>query len=542
MYLKKVLQKNKDGTDRVYLQFVESVRKDGKPRQNILVNLGRIDDKSGKEKMELLATALVQLAETIDILDLQKDVEGLWSKELGPHLIFSKLFEKINLKSILSQGLNTQVKSEFDSADAIYNLILNRLTEPRSKNATIDWQTNQYGINQYDKQHYYRAMDHLEEHREEIEQSLFDHMKSLSSEKKKSYNIALFDTTTLVYFGKGQEEESLLDFGFSKAHRSDLKQVVVGLALTGDGVPLSHQVYSGNTNDVSCFTDLINKFVEKHQQNAVTFVGDRGMISHKNIQLLHDSGYNYVLGFRMRTIKKEERAEILNKVNLKEIKENLEYKDVTYKNLRLVVCYNKERAEKDAKKRQEILERIKNKIAGGKITAIIDNTEYKKYLKIEGESPKLDQEKISQDQLFDGIFILTTNTKMRAGEVVSTYRSLWMCEAGFRALKSDLEMGPIYHYKDRRIRSHIFICFLALILRVMLTKYLKQINQDASYKKVIGELKRLSAIKVKIKKSTIILRTEITENAKLAFKALGSSFPKKVLHHENNNSLVIIYK
>ena len=403
----------------------------------------------------------------------------------------------------------------------------------------IPWQEEHYGINRYDLQHYYRSMDHLYENREELEESIFNNMKKLSSSRGSNINLALFDTTTIVYYGEGKEEESLLDYGFSKARRSDLKQVVVGLALTSDGVPLSHDVYSGNTNDISCFKELIEKFSKKHHAKNVTFVGDRGMISNKNMEYLESSGYSYVLGFRMRTIKKSERRDVLEKANLFKIKENLEFKNVDYKGRRLVVYYNQERAEIEAKQRDELIQRIEEKIKIGKIESIIENKDYKRFLKIEGKAPILDKEKIASDALYDGIFVLTTNTNMSASDVVKTYRSLWKCEFSFRTLKSELEMGPIYHWKNRRIVSHVFICFLALILRVILTRELKKISKDISYIDALRDLRNFYAMKINIKSSSVITRTEITEGTKAAIKAVGMAFPKRVLHHESSKILVV---
>ena len=117
---------------------------------------------------------------------------------------------------------------------------------------------------------------------------------------------------------------------------------------------------------------------------------------------------------------------------------------------------------KDRFRREELLARIQDRIKNGTILSVVSNADYKKFLKIEGKNPILDIEKIQADALYDGIFILTTNTRFRAEDVVSRYRDLWQCEAGFRSLKSELEIQPLYHRKERRIRSHVFICFIAL--------------------------------------------------------------------------------
>lgn len=538
MYLKEVIQKSKKNGKRSYLQFVESVRTEKGPRQKILVNIGRIDDKAGRERLEVLAQSLLKMSETVHLLNFDDEIEGKSSKQLGCELVFRRLFEDIGLNEILAKVFGG-VRTDFDVKDALFNLVLNRLSAPTSKHAVTEWQDDEYQINKYDLHQYYRTMDHLEDERENLENALFSRMKSLSNARKSEVSIALFDTTSVVYYGEGEDEEEFLNYGFSKAKRSDLKQIVVGVAMTHDGIPLNHESYSGNTNDVSCFKQVIEKFANKHDQTDTTFVGDRGLMSTKNVELLVESGYSYILGFKMRTLPKADRAALLAKADLKQIKKNLEYRDIQYQGKRLIIYYNEERAQNDKEKRDEILERIKDKIKGGTIKSIVSNKDYKKFLNIEGKDPTLDQAKVDADAVFDGVFILTTNTQIAASKAVETYRALWQCEAGFRTLKSELELQPLYHRKERRIRSHVFICFLALICKNLLVKKLRQVDKTASYRKTITGLKRLQAMVIKIHKTNVTTRTEMNDDAKVAFKALNMAFPRKVLAHDNENLIAI---
>lgn len=538
MYLKEIVQKSKNGVQRKYAQFVESVRTEKGPRQKILVNLGRIDSQSGRKMLELLAISLVEIIDRLHILNVAKDIEGKESKEMGCSLVFKKLDEQLGIKKILEKSFKN-IKTDFSVEDALFNLILNRLSSPSSKNATTEWQQNQYDINEYDTHQYYRAMDHLHANKEEIEDQLFQTMKSQSKTSGKDLSVALFDTTSVVYYGEGDEEESLLKHGFSKARRSDLKQIVVGLAMTKDGVPISHEVFSGNTNDQTCFKETIYKFSRKYNERSVTFVGDRGLINGKNIDSLVSSGFRYILGFKMRSIPKNERSDIFANKKWRPITKELDYRDINYKGQRLVVYYNKERAIKDRFKREELLKRIQEKIKNGTILTVVSNADYKKFLKIEGKKPSLDIEKIEADALYDGIFILTTNTKFTPGEIVSRYRDLWQCESGFRTLKSELDLQPLFHRKERRIRSHVLICFIALILKTMLLKKMRVIDKEASYSKTLSELKKVQAMYIRIYKMNLVVRTEINNHAKIAFRALGMAFPRKVLKQENTSTIIV---
>ena len=196
--------------------------------------------------------------------------------------------------------------------------MLNRLTDPGSKRQLTLWEESIEGLQKFELHQYYRALDYLIDNKDEIERNTFFQMRDLFHQE---LDVVLFDTTSLVYYGQGEEDENgekpedaqLLDYGFSKARRGDLKQVVVGVLMSQEGVPLGHEVFSGNTNDVKCFAEIIDQLKEKYGLSRLVLVGDRGMISKKNISELEGKGLDYILGYRMRTISKDERKFIFKK-------------------------------------------------------------------------------------------------------------------------------------------------------------------------------------------------------------------------------------
>lgn len=526
MFARNHTVKNKDGSTRTYLQICQSERVNGKPRPTVLMNLGRVDTPEGKEFVGDLAKILIESTGLFSFLDLNKDITTEWTKNLGFNFVFSHLWNVSGLKNIVNNATN-DLETEYNVSDVLYNMILNRLHDPSSKRRLPCWQEKIYGINQYQEQHYYRTLDHLIAHKEDIEKNLF--LNQIQSHKE-SVDIALFDTTTLVYYGEGDKGEDLLACGFSKARRGDLKQVVIGVIMSGEGIPLGYEVFSGNTNDVTCFKSIIDKIKTKFNLRKLILVGDRGMISKKNIEHLHEAGYEYILGYRMRTIPKEDRSAILSKADFKIIKkDSLHFKEVNYNEQRLLVCYNPERAILDKEKREEILNRLGEKIKGATIKSIVTNPEYKKFLKIHGDDPEIDLEKVAQDELYDGVFVLTSNTKLSGRTIIERYKDLWQIEAGFRCLKDELEAGPIYHWKDRRIRAHIMVCFFALILRIELNKKLKEFDNEISFSDVMSNLEDLDAVSLTLKSSHVITRTELKSGAKIAFSALDLKVPEKTL-------------
>jgi len=553
MFLRRKLSKNKDGSVREYLQVVESRRINGEPRHVVLLTLGNIRDPEVQKMRDDLIQALAASSEKIEILNLEKDLSADWSKSWGLGLVFERLWKESGLRAIFElEMMNFEV--EFSVEQAVFNMILNRLSEPCSKRALGLWEGNTYALPHFELHQYYRAMDYLIEKKEGLEQRVFAQMRDLFCQ---SLDIIFFDTTSLVYFGeedpeskkarelkreqakikkeKGTAEANaeihspLLARGFSKDHRSDLPQIVVGVLMSKEGIPLAHEVFPGNTNDVSCFKKIIEQVSKKYPVGKVILVGDRGMIAQKNLDLLHEKKLEYILGYRMRTIPKKDRYFILAKSDLKRVREDLSFKEVTYNDQRLLVCYNPERAILDAEKREDILERIRAKIKDGSILSVVDNANYKKFLKIKGEKPKLDPEAIERDASYDGLYVITSNTKLASGQLIETYKGLWQVEHAFRNLKTELEMGPIYHWKDDRIRAHVMICFLALVLRTIFYKKLRAEDAKASYQEVFASLRSLEAVGLQLKNKSVVLRTEPKPLAQLAFRALKMATPPRIV-------------
>lgn len=512
-----------------YLYLVENKRVGKKVVQKTIMSLGAVDHPDTQKK-------IYQLIQSLTGMDYSNfnpivDIECQRTKIYGPLLIFKRLWSELSIGKILKESLY-HYETFFDLADCIFNMVLSRLVEPCSKRGMLEFQKDIYDLPPFELHQYYRALDYLIENKDGIEKKIFDQMLGISGSK---LDMAFFDTTTIVYFGDDPEEQSeLLAKGFSKAHRGDLNQVVIGVVMNKDGIPLAHEVYAGNKNDVTCFKELITTLVTKYGIKKVILVGDRGMISMKNLKLIEEMGLEYILGFRMRTIKKDSRQEVLEKVNLKKLRKlgGLQAKEAEYQGKRLIVYYDEERAKLDKDHREEIIKELQEKTKNGTIYSIISNTNYKRYLDIEGKDPKISKKKINQDELYDGVFVITTNTMLSANQVVSSYRDLWHVEQGFRWLKNELQMGPIYHWKDDRIRAHIMICFISLILKVFLNKKLKEMNKETSYPRSLASLKRLQVVEMTAKGRAIHMTTNIEEKAKNVFKAIKMRPPEKVLFDE----------
>ena len=528
--------KNKDGSVRHYLYLVATKRIGGHIKQVIMANFGRLED--ADKLLPEVVEKISRFSRKLKVINLAKDMKSDWVKEYGPVIIFKKIWDKIGLGKYFERYLQNR-KIEFDAGEIIYSMVLNRLLEPKSELATHEWARDVYGIKEAcDLNQWYRALDFLIEHKDRLEIDLYESQKDLFHQE---IDVVLMDTTSVVYFGEGDKAEGILDYGFSKEKRYDLKQVIVGILMTKEGMPIGHEVYPGNTNDVNAFKEMIKAINLRFKIRRVIIVCDRGMITEKNIRTLELDGYEYIVGMRMRQMNREDAEKILSKTNMASINKELKGKEVHFKKRRLVVCFNKEEAQKDKEKRIEIIRRLTEKLKKQGLKSLLVNKEYRKYLNIKAEKPEINEAAIKAEELFDGKFVLQTNTKLNWKEIVLAYKGLWQVEAAFRTLKSELAMGPLYHYTERRIRAHIFICFLALLLKIVFHKNLLNISKTLSVNKVLNDVRRIKAAQITIKDIPIVLRTELEGNAHYAFKAVGLKIPPRLLSEptEDRRSVVV---
>ena len=279
---------------------------------------------------------------------------------------------------------------------------------------------------------------------------------------------------------------------------------------------------------------MIQTVRAKFKIRRVIIVCDRGMISEGNIRMLEENDYKYIIGLRMRQLSQKDADKLLSVKNMMPVTKDLEGKEVYFNNRRVIVCFNQEEAIRDKQKREEIIQRLIIKLKTQGLKSLLIHKEYSKYLKVKADKPELNEEKIKAEELFDGKFVIQTNTKLNWKEVIRSYKDLWKVEASFRTLKNELEMGPIYHYTERRIRAHIFICFLSLLLKVVFHKNLVNINKSLSLSKVLEDTKKVKAVQLTIEDTPIVLRTELHGDAHYAFKAAQLTIPPRILNNPQN--------
>ena len=302
-----------------------------------------------------------------------------------------------------------------------------------------------------------------------IEEKLFARRQDLFSQ----LDIVFFDTTSLYFEGHGGE--TLGQYGHSKDHRPDERQMIVGVVLDGEGRPISCELWPGNTADVTTLLPVVDRLRQRFHIRKACIVADRGMICRETVDELDESGRPYILGARMR-IQKEVREQVLaDSGRFRVVHEApqkstdpapLKVKEVLVEGRRYIVCVNPEQVVADKVRREQIVAGLREQLKLGD-KSLVGNKGYRQYLKVEGAGHfVVDEAKLEEEARYDGTWVLRANhIDLSAAEVALQYKKLWMVENWFRDCKTLLETRPIYHRRDETIRGHVFCSFLALVLR-----------------------------------------------------------------------------
>ena len=520
MFLTIKRAKNKDGSVREYACVCETQRVGKRVQQRVVATLGRVDHLSSHELLRL-AQSLQDLAQGKLQLHRARG-EALrthTAKVWGPCVVFDHLFRELGL-----EGLLEQVKRErallFPLTEAVFLMVLNRLLAPDSKRQVHEWRHSVYwpAFEGVELHHLYRALDVLHETKDRIEERLFARAMTILG---LDVSLVLWDTTSTYFEGKGPE--GLAKFGHSKDARPDRTQVVIGVLISGEGIPIAHEVFPGNTADVASFRRAIEAARSRFGLRRVVFVADRGMVSEDILAELREAKLEYIVGVRMRQ-DRNGYAALVQGGRYHKVAENLLVKETKVADDRYIVCLNPMRREHDRRVRRETLKRLREAIRQGRVRSLVGHSGYRRYLKLSG-SVGIDEERLREERRFDGKRVLRTNTTLSAEQVAVAYKSLWQVEHVFRRLKSGLLLRPMYHWTEERVRGHIVVCFLAFVLETMLRRSLLQKAPDLSYRKALDSLRGIFAVEVTVEGIRYLCRTDLSREASQVFEALGRRPP-----------------
>ena len=532
------VRKKKSGRNE-YLQLVHNERIGGKVRQRVIATLGRLDELSQNGRLEGILASLGRFADQAAVLTAHRrgEIPEADTIRIGPALVFERLWRDLGIGEEIDRLLLGR-RFEFPVERAVFLTVLHRLFASGSDRAAESWRRAYRieGAEALSLHHLYRAMAYLGEvlpeqqgatprtTKDRIEEALFGRHRDLFS----SLDVVFFDTTTLYFEGEGGED--LGQYGMSKDHRPDRKQMVVGAVLDGVGRPLASEFWPGNTSDVTTLLPVLKRLRRRFGARELCVVADRGMISRATVEALDETpDVHYILGVRMRSVK-EVRREVLSRPGRyrevqgprasREDPAPLKVKEVRLEGRRYIVCYNENQAAKDRADREAIVAALRDQLKRGD-KSLVGNKGYRRYLKTPSDRFEVDEEKIRAEARYDGKWILETDLKIDAADVALRYKELWRVEALFRTLKSTLNTRPIYHQSDAAIRGHVFCSFLALLLLYELRRRMEGKGWPLHWDILRSELDALEEIRVENLGRTFSIRSRTLSEASKALRAAG---------------------
>jgi hypothetical protein len=507
-----------------YLHIVENRWEKGRTRQHVIGSLGRLEDLQTQGDLERVIRQLVELCPSVQLVraraegTLQVIADKLW----GPALVFERLWEELGLKELLTRTARRR-RFSFDFERMVFAQVLQRFLEPGSDLKGSKWvrTVQAEGFEALRLPHFYRSLGPLWDRKKTIEAALYRRGLDLYNQQ---LELVFFDTTS-TYF-EGTALRGWAKLGKSKDHRPDHLQLVIGVVLRQDGLPVCCEVWPGNTADMKTVLPILAGLKKRFRIRRVIFVCDRGMVSKDNLAALTAARYEYIVGVKMRGLV-EVRDEVLGRAGrYRVVGPRLQVKEVRVDERRYVVCYNPEEADKDRRDREAILAMIERKLRSGGVKALLSNRGYKRFLKVVRQAAVIDRKKVDRDARYDGKFVLRTTTQLPAAEVAAAYKQLTAIERLWREMKDVLRMRPNYHWQKRNnVKGHIFTVYLALYLSAHLRRKLRDAGVKAQWDDVIRDLSSLRAVTVELGGQRYLMRSPLEGCAGKVLAAVGVKPP-----------------
>lgn len=395
----------------------------------------------------------------------------------APQMLLNRIYDDIGFNRIKD--------------DILRHLVIARICQPMSKAATVDY-LKSYFDEDVELVNIYRYMDKLYDTQRDLVQEIsVEHTRKILGGH---IGIVFYDCTTLYF--ESFIHDKLCEPGYSKDGKSKENQIVVGLLVSAGGYPLAYSVFCGSQYEGFTMIPVVEDFVKRFNLEDFVVVADSGLMSKKNLALLQSGGYKYILGARIRN----ESAEIREWILSLEKSERAHYERRKDTGDRLILTYSPDRAKKDADNRKRGVARLKRAFASGIIKKeSLNRRGYNKFLEITRDiGITINEDKIADDERWDGWKGYITNTTLSADNVVSQYHGLWVVERAFRITKGNMEMRPIFHFTSRRIEAHICICFIAYKVYKEFERIIKERGLTISVDKVLNIAKTIPTITIKM--------------------------------------------
>lgn len=545
---------------RRYVQLVESFRnEEGKVKQRTIATLGRLDQIDGN--LEAVISGLLRVTGRSDVRSQPPEISFESSRALGDIWALQELWNTLGFASLARTFRNT--RHSIDVEALIRLMVFNRLCDPESKLGVLRWlDTVAFpGLDsgQVSHDHLLRAMDALSERREAVDQRVAELLCPLIDQ---DLSVVFYDMTTIRAEGQSEQKEDVRQFGMAKEGLI-ARQFMLGLVQTAEGLPLFHEVFEGNASETHTLMPTVTKILERYPSiRRIVLIADRGLLSLDNLEALsamrleHGAPLEFILAVPGRRY--YEFAELLEPFDRAQCREASTevFGETTWNDLRLVIAHDPERAAEQTQRRREEIQKLleQGERWAGKLDAQ-DEGQAKRGRKLSDSGAKarfyravaeahlariirvdlksdlfayeIDERAQAVAEMMDGKLLLVTNVKdLTTTEVVARYKSLADIERGFRVLKSELEIGPVFHRLPERIRAHASICFMALILYRIMRMRLKTAKANCSPERALEKLRRIQKHRIHLGGDKPVEGiSSITDEQSRVFQALGIKKP-----------------
>jgi transposase len=570
-FIRTVKVKTSSGKIEEYVRIVESYRDKGRQKQRVIAHLGNV--RSLKEDAKKIVNGLLRVVGEKPLI-FASDGRLLGAKEYGVRFVVEALWDELGFNRLVKKGLR-QSKADLDYSKWIRMMVVNKISDPESKLGIFRWLNRvwwpghgfqeeafneslnpeeQLELSRIEVMKFYRAMDYLFKMKQEIENHTYHLVRDLFHLK---VDLIFYDLTSSYFEGEGPD--GLAKKGYSRDHEPGKNQIVIGILMC-NGMPIGHEVFEGSRVDKKTVKEISGKIKGQFKIDRCIFIGDRGLISRENLKELEDEReFESILALKRRR-DREVKKILFNDRPLIFCREWEEFEWMETKGdhgIRYIICRNpsievEQRAqrEKNIALLEESLKQLKTKVNAMKRPSIkkiikqVEETLKHKHgrrlidYKVDEKTRKLSfwrkEEALLLEEKLDGVYILRTKEEgLPTLEVIKAYKDLMVVERAFRTMKSSLDLRPLRHHKANRVRSHVFICFLAFFFTKYLEKKLTEHKIPLSDDMAWESLKNLSVGQLDFNGTTHSYLSEPTHYHKLIFKSLGLKSPNKTTIQTN---------
>lgn len=531
-----------------YAELVEGYRENGKVKHKRISYIGAVDfdtanrlKKAFSDKSTLADINNIKFNSSVEYGNFRYIINIL--KELNLFNSFKKSFKAVNTHITVNTAL-----------EYIQIMILHRIIEPGSKLSLIEWLEHtpykHFFNTNFNLQSLYRSLEVLEKNSDIVFKALYDIAINEFNQNRKEL---FYDITSSYMEG---HKCIIAQYGYSRDHRGDKEQIVIGLVTTYDGFPIKCKIYKGNTTDKTTVSLVVKEIKEQFNIDEFVFVGDRGMLTESNIEEIKKEKQKYIMAIPRDWTKKYLEGITIDERSMKEIKKDELYSKFIEvednKEEQFLLCLNTTKRVDDRNYREKVLIKLNNKFdelneqtSNTKTriktkedliskAAVIKKKKYGKYFNLEYiEEPNntckfkvkytLNKEKIDSDRKLDGTFLIRTNTlKYKGEELIHIYKNLNEVEKAFKIIKNDLNIRPMYHWKEERVKGHVYMCVLSYFIINTIKYKLEKTQMNLTPTKLLNKLRKISLIEMQVTpENTVYNLTEINKKDKEVFDKIN---------------------